>query len=344
MSLLKRLLLVVPVLFAVGLITSATGQNSPQASDTVVITAADVNSPQVAGEVTAAASADVTGPLSFVGVTPCRIVETRGGQGFSGQAGPPALIANQQRTFQITGTVPGVPKQCGIPSTAVAISVNFTVTGFSSGGDLRIYPAGSATAPLASIINFKQENVANATNMPLGLIPGQTEKGFTVQADGASTDFIADVNGYFVPRHFTTLESGQTEKGVYSIYYTAAAANEVGIAAISFPVPISWSGWFTLGFVLPGGSPTSSCPGDYNNPQAKPGCLCVYEATAANVAGRGWASLQDGSPLSGVGYQVHSSGAGVTYSRGSWAATAPSPHREGPPRPRSSGPHLRNHC
>ncbi len=323
MSLLERLLLVVPLLFAAGLIASATGQNSPHApGDVTILSSTEVNTPPTTREMTAAASADVTGPLSFVGVTPCRIVETRPGYNFSGQAGPPALIANQQRTFQITGTVPGLPQQCGIPSTAVAISVNFTVTGFSSGGDLRIFPAGSPT-PLASIINFKQENVANATNMPLGPVSGTTEKGFTVQADGASTDFIADVNGYFVPRHFTTLESGQAEKGVYSIYYTATAANQFGIAAISFPVPISWSGEFAFSFVLPGGPPTSYCPGDYNNPQAKPGCLCVYEATAANVAGRGWASLQDGSPLSGVGYQVHSSGAGVTYSRGSWAATAP---------------------
>ncbi len=321
MSLLKRLLLVVPMLFAAGLIASAIGQNSPQASDTVTITAADVNSPQAASEVTAAASADVTGPLSFVGVTPCRIVETRGGQGFSGQAGPPALIANQQRTFQITGTVPGLPKQCGIPSTAVAISVNFTVTGFSSGGDLRIYPAGSPV-PLASIINFKQENVANATNMPLGPVPNTAEKGFTVQADGASTDFIADVNGYFVPRHFTTLESGQTVKGAYSISFTAAAANEVGSTALSLPVPISYSDWFTIAWRSVGTSPSPYCPGSAANPQAAPHYMCIYEGSAVN---RGSSVGLDflGFPLLGGQLSITSAVAGATSSKGTWAATAP---------------------
>ena len=46
----------------------------------------------------------------FVAVTPCRILDTRG-LGFSLQAGPPALVANTVRTFQIAGTVPGVPAQ-----------------------------------------------------------------------------------------------------------------------------------------------------------------------------------------------------------------------------------------
>ncbi len=306
-------------LLTANLTTSATDAKSPQAAGEVTtLTATNMNTPQV----TAAASADVTGPLSFVGVTPCRIVETRGGQGFSGQAGPPALIANQQRIFQITGTVPGLPKQCGIPSTAVAISVNFTVTGFSGGGDLRIYPAGSATAPLASVINFKQENVANATNMPLGPVPNTTEKGFTVQADGASTDFIADVNGYFVPRHFTSLESGQTEKGVFMIDFTAAAANEEGSTAISFPVPVPFT---ELGLVVvhAGGPANPHCPGNFEIPQAAPGYFCLYAGGETNVASWGWATPHQTSPLLGIGIIIRASGAGLTSTGGTWAVTAP---------------------
>lgn len=148
-----------------------------------------------------APAADVTGALTFVGITPCRIVDTRGAGGtFTGQAGPPALVADANRTFQITGTVPGVPSQCGIPTNAAAISVNFTVAGFTGAGDVRVFPAGGAL-PNASIVNYSLENIANATSVPLG--PVGSEKGITVRADVSSTQLIVDVNGYYVPRPVT---------------------------------------------------------------------------------------------------------------------------------------------
>jgi len=146
-----------------------------------------------------ALATDVTGNLTFVGITPCRIIDTRGGS-FSGQAGPPMLAANANRTFQITGTVPGIPTQCGIPTNAAAISVNFTVTGFTGAGDIRVFPAGG-TLPNASILNYSLENIANSTSIPLGLIAA--EKGITVRSATSSTNFIADVNGYYVPRPVT---------------------------------------------------------------------------------------------------------------------------------------------
>ena len=146
-----------------------------------------------------ALATDVTGRLTFVGINPCRIIDTRGGS-FSGQAGPPMLAANANRTFQITGTVPGIPTQCGIPTNAAAISVNFTVTGFTGAGDIRVFPAGG-TLPNASILNYSLENIANSTSIPLGLIA--TEKGITVRSATSSTNFIADVNGYYVPAPVT---------------------------------------------------------------------------------------------------------------------------------------------
>jgi hypothetical protein len=90
-----------------------------------------------------------------------------------------------------------LPAQCGVPDTAVAISVNFTVTGFTGAGDLRVFPAG-APVPVASIINYQLENVANATTVPLGP-SGGGHNGIAVQCDGTGTDFLADVNGYYVP-------------------------------------------------------------------------------------------------------------------------------------------------
>ena len=72
-----------------------------------------------------ASATDVTGPLTFVGTTPCRIVETREGFGYSGLNGPPSLVANATRTFQITGTVAGLPRDVresrGPPGTALCV-------------------------------------------------------------------------------------------------------------------------------------------------------------------------------------------------------------------------------
>lgn len=143
-----------------------------------------------------APATDVTAALTFIGVAPCRLADTRGLGGFTGQAGTPALVANATRTFQLTGTVPGVPVQCGIPTFAKAVSVNFTVTGFSAAGDLRVFPAGGAV-PATSIINFGLENIANATTVPLGP-SGGGENGITIQDDQSSTHVIIDVNGYYV--------------------------------------------------------------------------------------------------------------------------------------------------
>jgi len=63
---------------------------------------------------------DVTNPLPFIGLDPCRIVDTRG-NGFGGAYGPPSLTGGVPRNFTLTG-------QCGIPASAGAVSLNVTVT------------------------------------------------------------------------------------------------------------------------------------------------------------------------------------------------------------------------
>ena len=58
--------------------------------------------------------------LQFVAVSPCRIVDTRGA---NGTFGGPAIPANTSSSFPLAeGDNP-----CGIPSDAVAYSLNVTV-------------------------------------------------------------------------------------------------------------------------------------------------------------------------------------------------------------------------
>jgi hypothetical protein len=275
-----------------------------------------------------ASATDVTGAVAFVGITPCRIIDTRASQGFTGEYGPPALVAGvDRRTFQVTGTTTGTVTQCGIPDTAVAISANFTVTGFAGPGDIRVFPAGGVT-PLTSILNYALENIANATSVPLGP-SGSGHKGIAVHADGSGTDFIADVNGYYVPRLSTALESGQTLTGTFGADFHATVVGQTGIVALTFPIPLAVAptAVAATNFIPVGAPPTVNCPGTSSNPAALPGNLCFYEAFSSNILLRcitGTSVLVcDTSSPWGVTLGIESATAGRTTSVGTWAVTAP---------------------
>ena len=113
-------------------------------------------------------------------------VMVTGGNGFVGAFGPPSLVANANRTFDIAG-------QCGIPTSAVAVSFNFGALNVGGAGDLRIFPDGFAL-PLVSTLNYNANtpNIANAAVVPLGATGG-----ITVRADAVSVDLIIDINGYY---------------------------------------------------------------------------------------------------------------------------------------------------
>jgi Chitobiase/beta-hexosaminidase C-terminal domain/Beta-propeller repeat len=126
----------------------------------------------------------LAGPLQFVATAPCRIADTRNA---TGPFGGPELAAAATRTFD-------VPQSgCGIPTTAVAYSLNVTVVPIASLGYLTIWPAGQAQ-PNVSTLNSTDGRVkANATITPTG-----TNGGVSVYASDA-TQFILDIDGYFVP-------------------------------------------------------------------------------------------------------------------------------------------------
>ena len=278
------------------------------------------------GAVSGVSGAALTAPLSFVGIPPCRVIDTRATSGFGGPFGPPSLVANANRTFQITGTTTGTPTQCGIPEAAAAISVNFTVTGFAGAGDVRVFPAGG-TLPVASILNYRLENIANATTVPLGP-SGSGHGGIVVRADSAATDFIADVNGYYLPSDM--LASGQTITGAWSINgFPATAGGQYLWAAVSFPLSLASSPAAPNENFIPFGGPsTTSCPGTVSYPQAAAGQLCVYASGSCGNAqfsclfstrGAGCSNAD----LSGFGIYMLSTVAGQSYCYGSWAVTAP---------------------
>lgn len=138
---------------------------------------------------------DITSGTGFVGVTPCRIVDTRGGGVFTGAYGPPALAANVTRTFDINSA----PHCTGIPAAAEAYSLNFTVVSTTGGpGDLRAWPTGNPPVQTTSVLNWTTANViiANATVIGAG-----TSGSIDVTAAGFGTQLLIDINGYFTENY-----------------------------------------------------------------------------------------------------------------------------------------------
>src|SRR5262249_30023146 len=128
--------------------------------------------------------ADVTNPIPFIGVTPCRIVDTRGP---TGTFGAPPLTAGVPRSFPLpTGPC------AGLPALPQAYSLNITATNTQGPGFILIYPQGGSQ-PLVSTLNYLAgQTVANAAIVPAG-----TSGGVTFIAGVSGTDLIIDINGYF---------------------------------------------------------------------------------------------------------------------------------------------------
>jgi hypothetical protein len=124
--------------------------------------------------------------LVFVAMTPCRVVDTRTTQGFSGAFGPPSLARETSRTFPVSSST-----TCAIPKIAQAYSFNITVVPPGPLGYITAYPTGQPL-PLASTVNSLQGFiVANAAIVAAGA------NGSVDVYSSDSTDMVIDINGFY---------------------------------------------------------------------------------------------------------------------------------------------------
>jgi hypothetical protein len=151
--------------------------------------------------------------LTFIAITPCRLVDTRGGafNGISPFSGPSIAamgtitIPVQSMTEANTNTMPA---PCGvIPSTAQAYSFNLTVVPKVLGTPVdyvSLWPAGG-TQPFVSTLDDPQGAiVSNAAIVPAGTPTG----GINVYNPGpATTDVMIDMNGYYTAPTDTNLNT-----------------------------------------------------------------------------------------------------------------------------------------
>lgn len=120
----------------------------------------------------------------FFSVPPCRVLDTRNAVG---AFGGPSLGAGGTRSFTLAG-------QCGISTSAVAVSVNLTVVAAGSAGYLALYGSGDPR-PETSAVSF----AAGATRANNGVVRLGQGGGIVLYGGLASgaTDLLIDVNGYF---------------------------------------------------------------------------------------------------------------------------------------------------
>ncbi len=128
------------------------------------------------------------GPMTFIAVTPCRVMDTRSTQPFTGAFGPPSLAA--------FGTARQVPlptsTTCSIPSNAGAYSLNITVVPPGPMSFLSVWPAG-APYPGVSTLN---DPVAGGVIANAAIIVAGTSGAIQMLASNP-TDVIIDINGYY---------------------------------------------------------------------------------------------------------------------------------------------------
>ena len=123
---------------------------------------------------------------TFVPTTPTRIVDSRVKEGI---AAP--LATGKVATFGVVGLA-------GVPSNAIAVTGNATVTGQTGAGYITVAPTiASGAPPGSSSLNFPlRDNRANNVTVPLA--NGQLQVEY-VGKKKTTVQFIFDVTGYFVP-------------------------------------------------------------------------------------------------------------------------------------------------
>src|SRR6266511_5652354 len=132
-------------------------------------------------------------PLPFIAITPCRQYDSRD---FT------PLPQDTSRAVLLSGA------PCGIPSSAVAVSINITLFNISGASGNGVFQVGTAMDPTSAWINFPPTEVqrSNAGALPLD---GAGQIWVRVLIRTGQFDFTVDVNGYYPDANRGDITPGQ---------------------------------------------------------------------------------------------------------------------------------------
>lgn len=129
----------------------------------------------------------LSGPLVFVAITPCRMVDTRSWAGMPAPFGPPALASYATRNFPLLSH-----PNCVLPPQARAYSLNLLAIPLQPLSFLSAWPGGYPF-PGTSFLNSPDGKLVNNAVIIAAGVNGS----INVVA-GDPTDLIIDVNGYYI--------------------------------------------------------------------------------------------------------------------------------------------------
>ena len=123
---------------------------------------------------------------TYHSLTPTRILDTRFGTGLTGR-----FVSTVARELVVAGAG-------GVPSGAIAVTGNLTVTGQTAAGFVGL-TLTTQSHPTTSTLNFPlADSRANGVTVPL-TADGQLWATYVAASSLATTNLIFDVTGYFTP-------------------------------------------------------------------------------------------------------------------------------------------------
>jgi hypothetical protein len=127
-----------------------------------------------------------TPPADFYTLAPCRLLDTRAQPG-----GPAPIASGTVRELDVLASA------CGVPAGAIAVAINVTSVGSTSGGEIAVYSAGPSGA--AGTVRFGPGGGNRANNaVTLLSLDGKLKIRPSLSPAG-STHVVVDVVGYFAP-------------------------------------------------------------------------------------------------------------------------------------------------
>jgi hypothetical protein len=199
-------------------------------SEAAAVTAASAGKPgaQLDSLPRSSSVTPLTAPLVFVGITPCRLVDTRTFQNFPAPFGPPMLQPNVIRSFPLKSH-----PNCVIPPEAKAFSLNLLAISYGPLAWLSAWPDGYPY-PFTSFLNGASAGLYNNAV----IIAAGVNGGINVRT-GDPVDFIVDLNGYYIEASSGNRTLGgviQSNGAVQSLPAGwTATRNGTGQYVISFP-------------------------------------------------------------------------------------------------------------
>jgi hypothetical protein len=150
---------------------------------------------------------------TFVPVAPCRLFDTRPGEAPLGGKKTP-LGAGQEITQQVTGSIGNC---VGIPTDAVAVTLNVTIVNPTAQSNLRLWPA-NASRPTASNLNWIARQAPTPNLVTVKLSPDGKIKAYNF---AGTVDVIVDLAGYYTRTSLTEINQRLVD------FFTAAPVDDV---------------------------------------------------------------------------------------------------------------------